>query len=274
MSEFLFTSESVSEGHPDKVCDRISDAVVDLYLAADPFARVACETLVTTNHIVLAGEVRGPESVTRDAIEATARRAKSERRGDRHFAAAWVEWPRITGRAGPSAKASEGRESMNEPKGACYAGSFDPLTLGHLDLIRRAHALFPRLLVAIGHNASKQPLLSAEDRKALIEAEVADLEGVEVVIFDGLVVDLCRRHDRDVLVRGVRTASDFEAEMQMALTNRDLAPDVETVFVMPSLQLSYVSSRLIKETVRLGADVSHLIPAFVQERLRERLHRS
>lgn len=158
---------------------------------------------------------------------------------------------------------------------AIYAGSFDPVTNGHLDVIERGARLFRSLTVAVANNIEKSPLFTPEERVEMIRTALGGrAENVTVRTFDGLVVDLARSLGVPCLLRGVRTYADFEAEMQMALTNRDLAPTIETVFVMPSLQYSYVSSRLMKETVRLGADVSHLIPAFVQDLLRERLTRT
>ena len=155
---------------------------------------------------------------------------------------------------------------------AIYPGTFDPVTNGHLDLIERGSRLFGRLIVAVASNIDKTPVFTADERVELIRRALGDrCPGVEVCQFDGLIVEFARQHEVGCLLRGLRTISDFEYEFQLALTNRDLAPDVETVFVMPSLQHSYVSSRLIREAVKLGADVSHLIPAFVQDLLRERL---
>ena len=157
---------------------------------------------------------------------------------------------------------------------AIYAGSFDPVTNGHLDLIERGGRLFDRLVVAVASNIDKRPVFTADERVQLIREALADrLPNVEVCRFDGLIVGFARERGIRRLLRGLRTVSDFESEFQMALTNRDLAPEVETVFVTPNLQHSYTSSRLIREAVLLGADVSHLIPAFVQDRLRERLRR-
>jgi pantetheine-phosphate adenylyltransferase len=154
---------------------------------------------------------------------------------------------------------------------AIYPGTFDPVTNGHLDVIERGARLFSRLVVAVAWNAEKKPLFTVEERVATLKELCRSQNNVEVAAFSGLVVEFARRLGVPCLLRGVRTATDFEYELQMAHTNRDLAPEVETVFVMPSLRYSYVSSRLIRESVALGADVSHLIPAQVQERLRERL---
>ncbi len=155
---------------------------------------------------------------------------------------------------------------------AIYPGSFDPVTNGHLDLIDRGSRLFSRLIVAVARNVDKAPLFSAEERVAMLQEQVAGrFANVEVTSFAGLIVEYARQRGVHCLLRGLRTIADFEYEFQMALTNRRLAPDIETVFVMPSLRYSYVSARLIRETVLLGADMSHLIPASVQAKLRARL---
>lgn len=155
---------------------------------------------------------------------------------------------------------------------AIYPGTFDPVTFGHLDLIERGSRLFSRLVVAVARNFDKRPVFSAEERVQMLRELTARIPNVEVDSFDGLIVEYARKRQVPCLLRGLRTISDFEYEFQMALTNRDLASDVETTFVMPSLKYSYVSSRLIRETVALGADVTHLIPELVQRRLREKLH--
>ncbi|MBI4879408.1 MAG: pantetheine-phosphate adenylyltransferase [Planctomycetes bacterium] len=155
---------------------------------------------------------------------------------------------------------------------AIYPGSFDPVTNGHLDLIERGSRLFSRLIVAVARNVDKAPLFSSEERVAMLREQVAGrFANVEVTSFAGLIVEYARQSGVHCLLRGLRTIADFEYEFQMALTNRRLAPDIETVFVMPSLRYSYVSARLIRETVLLGADMSHLIPASVQTKLRARL---
>ncbi|MCB9877064.1 MAG: pantetheine-phosphate adenylyltransferase [Planctomycetes bacterium] len=161
---------------------------------------------------------------------------------------------------------------------ALYPGSFDPVTRGHLDLVERALPLFDRLTVAVAINSQKRPTFSTEERVAMLREVLHDaLPGdsrVSVVTFTGLVVDYCRAHSIGAILRGVRTVSDFEAEYQMALTNRHLEPGVETVFVMPSAQYSYVSSSLIREVVRNGGDVSSFLHPTVERRLRDRLSNS
>ncbi len=156
---------------------------------------------------------------------------------------------------------------------ALYAGSFDPVTLGHLDLIERGLRLFPSLTVGVAENVRKAPLFPAAERVRLLQGEVRRrrLRGVKVVSFHGLVVDWARAHGISVLLRGVRTTSDFEVEYQMALTNRALSGELETVFVMPSERFAYLSSTLIREVVRNGGDVSRWVSAAVERALRRRL---
>jgi len=156
---------------------------------------------------------------------------------------------------------------------ALYAGTFDPVTLGHLDLIGRGARLFPGLTVGVADNVRKKPLFTAEERVGFLRRAVKArrLRGVRVVSFRGLVVDWARAHGISVLLRGVRTTSDFEYEYQMALTNRALAPGVESVFVMPSEEYAYLSSTLIREVVRNGGDASRWVPREVDRALRERL---
>jgi pantetheine-phosphate adenylyltransferase len=154
---------------------------------------------------------------------------------------------------------------------ALYPGSFDPVTRGHVDLVERALPLFDRLTVAVGVNTNKQPTFSADERVAMLRDVLPKDPRVTVTTFTGLVVDFCRQQGIGAILRGVRTVSDFEYEYQMALTNRHLAPGIESVFVMPSVQYSYVSSSLIREIVRNGGDVSSFLPPLVERALRERL---
>lgn len=154
---------------------------------------------------------------------------------------------------------------------ALYPGSFDPVTRGHLDLVERALPLFDHLTVAVALNSTKAPTFSAEERVGMLREVLPHDPRLSVTTFRGLVVDFCRAQGIGAILRGVRTVSDFEFEYQMALTNRHLAPGIETVFVMPSVQFSYVSSSLIREIVRNGGDVSSFLPPPVERRLRERL---
>ncbi len=139
-----------------------------------------------------------------------------------------------------------------------YAGSFDPITRGHEDLIRRSLGFLDRLIVAVAVNVAKQPLFTLEERVDLIRLAVND-ERVEVRSFDGLLVDFARAAGASVFVRGLRAVSDFEYEFQMALMNRTLDPQLETVFLMPAFDLTYVSSSLVREVARFGGDVSAVV---------------
>jgi pantetheine-phosphate adenylyltransferase len=154
---------------------------------------------------------------------------------------------------------------------AVYPGSFDPLTNGHLDIIRRGTRLFDRMLVAVLENEGKSPLFSVAERKELILRCVQGIPGVEVHSFSGLLVDFMRGKGASVVVRGIRAVSDYEYELQMALMNRELSHDVETIFMLPAVEYTYVSSRLVKEVFRLGGDVGRLVPPAVLESLRARL---
>ena len=154
---------------------------------------------------------------------------------------------------------------------AIYPGSFDPVTHGHVDLIQRGSRLFERLRVLVAVNSRKEPFFSAEERVDLIRDETRDLDNVDVDQAEGLVVEYAKREGFDTLLRGVRTTTDFNAEFQMALTNRSLGPDIETVFVMPSHEWSYLSSSLIREVVLSGGDVSKYVPEGVAEALRRRM---
>ncbi|MEO6487999.1 MAG: pantetheine-phosphate adenylyltransferase [Thermoanaerobaculia bacterium] len=154
---------------------------------------------------------------------------------------------------------------------AAYPGSFDPLTNGHLDIIRRGTRLFDRFVVAVLENEGKAPLFSVPERMELISRCTAEIPGVEVLSFSGLLVDFMRRMNANVVVRGIRAVSDYEYELQMALMNRELSPQVETIFMLPAVEFTYVSSRLVKEVFRLGGDVARLVPPAVLESLRARL---
>ena len=153
---------------------------------------------------------------------------------------------------------------------AIYPGSFDPLTNGHVDIIQRGSRLFGRIVVAVLVNVEKSPLFSVPERVAIARDVFKDWKNVEVDTFDGLLVEYARRKRANVIVRGLRAVSDFEYELQMALMNRRLSPEVETVFMMPAEPYTYVSSRLVKEVVALGGSVHGLVPAIVEDRLREK----
>lgn len=154
---------------------------------------------------------------------------------------------------------------------AVYPGSFDPLTNGHLDIIRRSSRLFDRVLVSVLENEGKSPLFSVAERMELIARCTTDVPGVEVHSFSGLLVDFMRSRGAKVVVRGIRAVSDYEYELQMALMNRELNAQVETIFMLPAVEFTYVSSRLVKEVFRLGGDVARLVPPPVLESLKARL---
>jgi pantetheine-phosphate adenylyltransferase len=159
----------------------------------------------------------------------------------------------------------------NNPKRvAIYPGSFDPLTNGHVDIIERGARIFDVIIVAILVNAEKSPLFSKKERVAIVGEVFKARPNVEVDTFDGLLVEYAARRQAHVIVRGLRAVSDFEVEFQMALMNRRLNPKIETVFMMPAEQYSYISSRLIKEVFSLGGSVRGLVPDSVEQRLRDK----
>ena len=158
------------------------------------------------------------------------------------------------------------------PRIAVYPGSFDPVTKGHEDLIRRSLAFVDRVVVAVAVNVAKQPLFTLEERVGMIR-ETVRLPGVEVQSFEGLLVEFARRIGASVIVRGLRAVSDFEYEFQMALMNRNLDPKLETVFLVPAFDLTYLSSSLVREVARFGGDVSQLVHPAVQQALKRKFAR-
>jgi pantetheine-phosphate adenylyltransferase len=154
---------------------------------------------------------------------------------------------------------------------AIYPGSFDPITNGHLDVISRAVKMADRLIVAVLRNETKQPLFSVEERVTMLRQVVMEFNRIEVDAFDGLLVDYAARRGATLIVRGIRAISDYEGELQMALMNRRLRPEVETIFLMAGEQYSFVSSRLVKEVIRLGGDIRGLVPPVVENQLKNRL---
>jgi pantetheine-phosphate adenylyltransferase len=155
---------------------------------------------------------------------------------------------------------------------AIYPGSFDPVTNGHLDLIRRGSKLFDKLIVAIARNLDKgESLFSMEERKEMLVAMTSELENVCIDTFEGLLVTYCIRKNANAVLRGIRAISDYEFELQMALMNRKMEPRVETVFMMPAEQYSYLSSRIVREIAKLGGPLNGLVPEMVEERVRERV---
>jgi len=157
---------------------------------------------------------------------------------------------------------------------AIYPGSFDPITSGHLDLIERGCRLFDRLIIAILRNENKQPLFTVEERIEMLREVVGHFPNVEVDSFNGLLVDYAAEKNATALVRGIRAISDYEYELQMALMNRRLRPDMETVFLMASEAHSFISSRLVKEVFALGGNITGLVPPSVEVQLRKRLGRT
>lgn len=150
---------------------------------------------------------------------------------------------------------------------AIYPGTFDPITNGHLDIIKRAARIFDKVIVAVAKNTGKTTLFSMDERQQLIKSSVEHIEGVSVEIFDGLIVDFCHKKGASALIRGLRALSDFEYEFQMALLNRKIGKDVESVFLMPKEKYTYLSSSMIKEIAALGGDVSCFVPEHVKNEL-------
>jgi len=156
-------------------------------------------------------------------------------------------------------------------KRAIYPGSFDPVTNGHLDVVERARKLFDEVIVAVAHNDEKQPLFSLEERIDLLRQTVGKIDNVRIAQFDGLLVEFAVREQANAVIRGLRAVSDFEFEFQMALMNRKLKDSVETIFLMPKEEYTYLSSRLVKEIARLGGDVSEFVPGVVATSLGKKL---
>ena len=154
---------------------------------------------------------------------------------------------------------------------AIYPGSFDPVTNGHLDLIARGAMIFDKLIVAVARNLEKDPLFPVKERVEMLEAVTFDWKNVEVEVFEGLLMDYARSRSASVVLRGIRAVSDYEYELQMAMMNRKIEPQIETVFMLPGEAYSYVSSRLVKEVARLGGAVKGLVPPLVEERLRAKV---
>jgi len=160
---------------------------------------------------------------------------------------------------------------MSSPVTAIYPGSFDPVTNGHLDLIARGAMIFDKLIVAVARNLEKDPLFPVKERVEMLEAVTFDWKNVEVEVFEGLLMDYARARNATVVLRGIRAVSDYEYELQMAMMNRKIEPQIETVFMLPGEAYSYLSSRLVKELARLGGPVKGLVPPLVEERLRSKV---
>ena len=151
---------------------------------------------------------------------------------------------------------------------AVYPGSFDPATYGHLDVIRRAAVSFDKVIVGVLHNSSKSPLFSVEERVKILTKATKDIPNVEVKAFEGLSVNFARENHAQVIVRGLRAVTDFEYELQMAQTNRVLEPEVDTTFLITSLEYAYLSSTVVKEVAAFGGDIHKFVPGFVEKEIR------
>jgi pantetheine-phosphate adenylyltransferase len=156
---------------------------------------------------------------------------------------------------------------------AIYPGSFDPVTNGHLDVIERARKLFDEVIVAVAHNDQKNPLFTLEERLGFLQSTIGGLDNVEIAPLDGLLVNFAVTRKATAVIRGLRAVSDFEFEFQMALMNRKLEATVETIFLMPKEEYTYLSSRIVKEIARLGGDVEEFLPAQVAAALRAKLRK-
>lgn len=163
--------------------------------------------------------------------------------------------------------------NFRDMRRAIYPGSFDPVTNGHLDVIERARKLFDEVIVAVAHNDQKKPLFSLEERLELLREVAGSLEGVKIAPLDGLLVEFAVQEKAQAVVRGLRAVSDFEFEFQMALMNRKLEGSVETIFLMPKEEYTYLSSRIVKEIARLGGDVGAFVPPCVVESFRRAVKR-
>jgi pantetheine-phosphate adenylyltransferase len=153
---------------------------------------------------------------------------------------------------------------------AIYAGTFDPITLGHFDVLQRASRIFDKVVIAIVRKSNKSAMFSAEERLAMASDVASGFENVEADCFDGLLVEYARERKVNILIRGLRAYSDFEYEFQMALTNRKLAPELETMFLMPKDSHSYLSSSVVREVVELGGDIEDFVPQCVEGHIRRR----
>jgi pantetheine-phosphate adenylyltransferase len=154
---------------------------------------------------------------------------------------------------------------------AIYPGSFDPVTNGHLDLIERAAKIFDRLIVAVLRNLDKAPMFTLEERVEMLREATRPWANVEVDVFAGLLVDYAQKRNASIILRGIRAISDYEYELQMAMMNRKLGPNLETVFMIPAEAYSYLSSRLVREIAKLGGPVEGLVPPAVEQRLRAKV---
>ena len=156
-------------------------------------------------------------------------------------------------------------------KRAVYPGTFDPVTYGHLDVIKRGSKIFDELIVSVGHNPLKKPIFTVEERMDMLSKNTREIQNTKVDCFEGMLTDYMEKMQTNIILRGIRTVSDFEYEFQRALTNRVLKTDIETVFIMTSQEYSFLNSSLIKEVVSLGGDISKFVPSDVEKLLRQKL---
>ncbi len=154
---------------------------------------------------------------------------------------------------------------------AVYPGSFDPVTYGHLDIIRRSRSLADELIVGVLNNKAKTPLFSVEERVKILEEMTKNMPGVKIVPFEGLLIDFAKEMSAGIVVRGLRAVTDFEYELQMAQTNNKLSPELETVFLTTSLEYSYLSSTIVKEVAAFGGDISQFVPETIERRIQEKI---
>ncbi len=154
-----------------------------------------------------------------------------------------------------------------------YPGSFDPITYGHLDIVERASKLTDKLILAISHNPEKKSLFSVDERVEMVKDAVSNLKNVEVESFEGLTVDYCKKIGASFIIRGLRAVTDFEYELQLAQTNRELYKEVDTIFLLTNLQYSYLSSSVVKQVAEFGGDISKFVTPFVEKKLKEKYKR-
>jgi len=162
------------------------------------------------------------------------------------------------------------KDGANMSKRAIYPGTFDPLTLGHLDLIERSSKMFEQIIIAIGNNPEKNPMFNVDERKQMIQKATAHLPNIQIVIFHSLLVDLCKEEKANIIIRGVRTVTDFEYEMQMNHANVSLNKEIETIFLMPSLETSYISSSVVRAILKFNGEIDHLVPNSILNNIKGR----